>query len=179
MKKHFTFLLPVIIFFTACSKEPLTEVKISKPVTATSALGQDSAFQYTNTINRDVLLALINDLRSKGCNCGDAAMPRVPALKWSQRLEKAAWLHSKEMNDSSYLSHTGKNGSSAGDRIKAMGYNWKVYCENIALGFLTEQQVIDEWIKSPSHCRGLMNARVTETGIGRYGNFWTQELALR
>ncbi|WP_295128869.1 CAP domain-containing protein [uncultured Chitinophaga sp.] len=159
----------------SCSKEPLTEITVENA----SALGKDSVFSYTNTLNRDVMLALINDARSKGCNCGSETMPAVTPVKWSQRLEKAAWLHSKEMSDSNYISHTGKNGSDAGARIKALGYNWKTYYENIAAGNITEQEVIAGWLKSPTHCKALMNAKVTETGIGRYSYFWTQELATR
>ncbi|MCK7555460.1 CAP domain-containing protein [Chitinophaga sedimenti] len=176
MKASLSIIIPVFCLLAACTKEPLTTV--SKPNT-TSALGPDSIFSYTNTINKDVLLALVNDARNKGCNCGDNVMPAVAPVKWSQRLEKAAWLHSKEMSDSNYLSHTGKNGSTAGDRIKRMGYNWKTYCENIALGYLSEKETVDGWLKSPTHCRALMNASVTETGIGRYGTIWTQELATR
>lgn len=170
-------LAPALLFLLAsCSKEPLTTIEPSK-VPVTIAL-KDSAFTFDNPVDKALLLELINDVRSKGCNCGDTFMAPAPAVTWNEKLEKAAWLHSREMSDSSYFSHTGKNGSNAGDRIRKMGYNYKAYRENIAFGILTERTIIKGWMSSVTHCMAMMNPAVKETGIARYQNFWTQELAL-
>lgn len=171
-------MIPICLvgILAACSKEPLTSII---PPAAQSLALKDSVFTFTNQVNKTLLLELINEVRSKGCMCGDTYMPPVGPVTWSEQLEKAAWLHSKEMNDSVYVSHTGKNGSNGGDRIRRMGYRWKAYEENIAFGILTEQTLIKGWTGSVVHCKGLMNATVKETGIARYNNFWTQELAAK
>ncbi len=163
--------------FSSCSKEPLELVEPPK-ANAIAAAAPDSVFVFDNNINKDLLLEMINSVRAKGCNCGKTYMPPVPPLTWNERLEKAAWLHSKEMRDSSYMSHTGKNGSTPGDRIKKMGYYYKSYRENLALGVLTEKTVFEGWMGSETHCLSMMNADVKETAIGKVANFWTQELAV-
>lgn len=174
---HVNLMVPVLlIVFAGCSKEPLTTIA---PNAATvSFVEKDSVFTFNNPVDKEQLLRLINDVRSKGCNCGDTFMAPAPPVTWNEKLEKAAWLHSKEMSDSSYVSHTGKNGSNPGDRIRKMGYRWKVYRENIAIGILTESTIIKGWMGSETHCKAMMDPQVKETGVAKYGNFWTQELAV-
>jgi len=165
---------PVLLITAGCSKEPLTA--IIPPIK--SAVVQDSVFAFNNPLDRTLLLELINEYRSKGCNCSNVYMAPVPIVAWNEKLEKAAWLHSKEMSDSAYFSHTGKNGSNPGNRISKMGYKWKTYEENIALGVLTEKTLIKGLMNSPVHCKAMMNPNVRETAVALYNNFWTQELAV-
>jgi uncharacterized protein YkwD len=169
--------ISVLLLFVlaGCSKEPLTV--IASPTIATAIA--DTAFIFDNPVDQVLLLELINDYRSKGCNCGDTFMPAAGPLNWNKELERASWLHSKEMSDSGYFSHTGRNGSNPGMRIAAMGYKWKVYEENIALGVLTEKTLIKGLMGSIIHCKAMMNPKVTETAVALYKNFWTQELAAK
>lgn len=167
---------PMLLLIAAgCSKEPLTE--LIPPVT--SSVISDSVFTFNNPVNKPLLLELINGYRSKGCNCGDVFMAPAPVVTWNENLEKAAWLHSKEMSDSAYFSHTGRNGSNPGNRISKMGYKWKVYEENIALGVLTETTLIKGLMGSMVHCKAMMNPNVKETAVALYKNFWTQVLAAK
>lgn len=162
---------------SGCSKEPLTIM--APPPAVALAVTTDSVFVFENNVDKNLLLELINNVRAKGCNCGATYMPPVPPVTWNEKLEKASWLHSKEMSDSNYMSHTGKNGGNGGDRIKKMGYNWKVYRENLALGVLTEKTVIEGWMRSETHCLSMMDANVKETAVAKFSHFWTQELAVK
>ncbi|WP_341834993.1 CAP domain-containing protein [Chitinophaga pollutisoli] len=176
---QFACLFAGLAILCACSKEPLEEYL--PPENATLAqipAFRDSFFVMTHRVDSANMLRLINAYRSKGCNCGGEYMPPAPPLTWNIRLEKASWLHSKEMNDSVYMSHIGRNGSTGGDRLHKMGYHWKSYAENIALGILTEKTVVDGWMGSKTHCLAMMNPLLKETGVARYKNFWTQEIAL-
>lgn len=170
-------ILVIMLFvLVGCSKEPLTVIR---PSIRVASIIEDTLFIFDNPVNKVLLLELINDYRSKGCNCGDTFMAPAPALTWNEKLEKASWLHSKEMSDSGYFSHTGKNGSTPGNRIARMGYKWKAYEENIALGVLTEKTLIKGLMGSLVHCKAIMNPKVNETAIALYKNFWTQELAAK
>ena len=51
------------------------------------------------------------------------------------------------------------------------------YGENIATGYTSEREVVDAWIKSPGHCKNIMNKAYKEMGVARVGNYWTQEMA--
>jgi uncharacterized protein YkwD len=100
----------------------------------------------------------------------------------------AAYLHSEDMVLNDFFSHTGSDGSSAGQRISRQGYPWRTYGENIAVGYPTVSSVIQGWLGSEGHCRNLMNPAFTEIGagyaIGQFGGnpaarFWTFDLADR
>jgi uncharacterized protein YkwD len=86
------------------------------------------------------------------------------------------------------VSHTGSDGSSAGQRISRQRYAWSTYGENIAVGDPTVSTVIRGWLGSERHCRNMMDSSFTEIGaayaIGPFGGnpaarFWTFDLADR
>lgn len=130
-----------------------------------------------NPVNQEVLLALVNDIRAKGCNCGDTFMAPAPAIRWNRALERAAWLHSVDMQENNYFSHNDQQGNNAGKRISSMGYRWQAWGENIALGILNERTVVEGWFKSVTHCKVMMNSTFNEMGVAKAGNFWSQEMA--
>lgn len=125
-------------------------------------------------VNGTLLLQLVNNVRQSGCVCGSTNMSPVSPVSWNDQLAKAAYDHSSDMKTNNYFSHVGQNGSSAADRIRNAGYNWKTYGENIAQGFTTEEAVVNGWLGSEGHCRNIMNPSFTEMGVGREGNYWTQ-----
>lgn len=125
-------------------------------------------------VNTFIMLGLVNEVRTKGCTCGATAMPSVPELSWNDLLAKAAYDHSNDMKANDYFSHTGIGNTTPGDRISAVGYNWRVYGENIALGQTTEQMVMNSWLSSEGHCKNIMNKNFKDIGSGRSGNYWTQ-----
>jgi uncharacterized protein YkwD len=133
----------------------------------------------SSTVNKTTLLQLVNNVRQTGCTCGSTVMAPVAAITWNDQLTTAAFNHSNEMNSNNYLSHTGLNGSTAGERIAAAGYAWKAYGENIAKGYSNEQTVMDGWLKSEGHCKNIMSPSFREMGVARIGSYWTQEFASR
>lgn len=158
---------------TGCSKEPLTSITPAPPAPVA-----DTTFVMNNPVNKDVLLALVNETRAKGCNCGDTVMAPAPPVRWNVALERAAYLHSQDMVTNNYFSHNSPDGNNAGWRINRMGYQWRSWGENIALGILNERTVVEGWFKSPVHCKVLMNNKFSEMGVAKAGNFWSQEMAM-
>ncbi len=137
---------------------------------------------------REEFLEAVNQARSVGRMCGSAAYGSAPAVSWSDALAMAAYLHSEDMAWNDFFSHTGSDGSSAGQRITRQGYAWRTYGENIAVGYPTVSSVIQGWLGSEGHCRNIMNPAFTEIGagyvVGPYGGnpaarYWTFDLADR
>ena len=95
-------------FFTSCTKDNST-----KPT------GNSGMTQAPVSPSQQKLLDLVNNARAKGCNCGNTAYPPVAAVTWNTKLEQAAKKHSEYMNSSGNFSHTGANGTNAGQRITA------------------------------------------------------------
>jgi uncharacterized protein YkwD len=137
---------------------------------------------------REEFLEAVNQARSVSRMCGSTAYGPAPAVSWSDALAVAAYLHSEDMAWNGFFSHTGSDGSSAGDRITRQGYAWRTYGENIAVGYPTVSSVIQGWLGSEGHCRNIMNPAFTEIGagyvVGPYGGnpaarYWTFDLADR
>jgi uncharacterized protein YkwD len=137
---------------------------------------------------RDEFLAAVNDARSSIQMCGTTPYGPSPPVSWSDSLAMAAYLHSEDMALNGFFSHTGSDGSSAGDRISRQGYPWRTYGENIAVGSPTVSSAIQGWLGSEGHCRNLMNPAFTEIGagyaVGPFGGnpsarYWTLDLADR
>ena len=126
-----------------------------------------------NSLDKELILELINNARKKGCQCGETYFYQAPPLKWNEKLEKASFLHSKDMKEKKYFSHVSPDGSKVTARLDRIGYRWIAYGENIAQGQNSEAEVVQGWLKSPGHCRNIMNKLYKEMGVGRSGNYWT------
>lgn len=130
-------------------------------------------------INKTQLLRLVNGIRTRGCNCGDTWYGPVAPLTWNDQLEAAAQAHSRDMQTRNYFAHKSPEGHNAGIRLDKAGYNWSAFGENIGMGYRNEEEVINAWRESPSHCKNIMNGKFTEMGVARAGSYWTQTFGRR
>ncbi|MDB5251356.1 MAG: hypothetical protein JWP27_525 [Flaviaesturariibacter sp.] len=128
-------------------------------------------------INKELLLKLVNEARRTGVQCGSVWHPPAPPVAWNSQLEAAALDHSADMFRHNYFSHIESDGSTANIRIERRGYVWMAYGENIGFGYTSEQEVVDGWLKSPGHCKNIMNPQYQEMGVARAGDYWTQDFA--
>ena len=103
------------------------------------------------------------------------AQAGLKPLAFDAELVDAANKHSEWMIAQDVFSHTGAGGSSAGDRIKAAGYDATGWGENIAYIGGPGQAVLDEadvrqlhtnLMNSAPHRANLLNPGFTEIGIG-------------
>lgn len=90
-------------------------------------------------------------------------------VTYDARLGRAAEGHAEDMLQNNFFSHTGSNGSSAGDRIRAEGYNWRTYGENIAWGQPNEEAVLRAWVNSPGHQRNNVNPAFEDFALAKVG----------
>jgi uncharacterized protein YkwD len=122
------------------------------------------------------VLKLTNDFRAEN---------NLKPLTLNQELANAAQSHSQNMASQDFFNHTGKDGSSPGDRTQDAGYNSAAISENIAAGQTTPQAVVESWKNSPGHRANILNPNSTEIGIGyfylkddtgsvNYNHYWTQ-----
>lgn len=115
---------------------------------------------------------------------GHRAVAGLAPLARVAELDSAALRHSRDMALGNFMSHTGSDGSSAGERIQAAGYDWSSYGENVAAGFATAESVVAAWMNSPSHRDNILGAHFRHLGVAaafqatsRYGYYWTLDLA--
>jgi uncharacterized protein YkwD len=131
----------------------------------------------SDLINREILLRLVNEARTNGCQCGTEYIPPVDIVSWNEMLERAAKVHSEDMFSKRFLSHIGSDGSNPQERLMRQAYIVKGSGENVASGYIDEKSVFQGWMRSPGHCRNIMRASVKYIGIARAGNYWTMVLA--
>ncbi|MEO7854808.1 MAG: CAP domain-containing protein, partial [Rubrivivax sp.] len=130
-------------------------------------------------------MASLNAHRAAGAQCGDrGAFAAAPPLAWEATLSLASLAHSDDMVSHNFFSHTGSDGSSAGQRASDAGYLWSTWGENIADGQNSVDSVVTAWMGSPGHCANIMNAGFRDIGLacvnGGAGNatrsYWTMTL---
>jgi uncharacterized protein YkwD len=127
------------------------------------------------------LLELVNHARATPRDCGSKAFNAAPPLRWNDALAESARLHAGEMAHYDYFSHSGRDGSSPGERVERAGYRYLATGENIAAGQMRPEDAMAAWLNSPEHCANLMNPAFTEMGVAfaveaksRMGVYWTQ-----
>lgn len=87
-------------------------------------------------------------------------------LTLNSRLMLAAQQHANFMAEKQLLSHLGRHRSSFDQRIRDTGYVFQAAAENVALGAMDAETVVELWMKSPPHRANILNKTVTEAGIG-------------
>jgi len=144
------------------------------PLPSSCQKDNPSIRKIKSTVDKTLVINLINAYRSSGCDCGSEGFyaPASPVI-WNDTLELAAHEHSTDMNRKKFFSHTGSDGSSTSARITRLGYNWMSCGENIGKGYKNEEQVIKGWINSPGHCSNIMNPNFKEIGAAKIGEYWT------
>lgn len=98
---------------------------------------------------------------------------KLGQVKINPKLSAAARKYAALLAKTQEFSHTA-GGTNAGDRIKASGYDYCGYGENLAMaadsrGFASRplaSSAVTGWINSPGHRANMLAANVTEIGVG-------------
>lgn len=90
----------------------------------------------------------------------------VAPLKYNAALTRAAQDFAQLMADQNFFSHTSPDGTGPGTRIERAGYDAYTWGENIGMGYVTAEQVMQGWINSAGHRANLLNSAFKEIGVG-------------
>ena len=116
-------------------------------------------------------LAEINRLRARA---------GVPALALNPKLTAAAQGHADDMAAHGYFSHTGRDGRTFGQRIRAAGYaDYTALGENIARGQPGWYAAIASWMRSPGHRANMLSPSFKDIGLGGRSRYWVQDFGTR
>ncbi len=125
-------------------------------------------------MEKQAMIESVNAIRTKGCYCGRRYMPPVEPVQWNDKLYFTAYTQAEEMHTHNYFAHFSKDGLNIGERLEKGGYNWMVAGENLGEGQLSFEEVMEDWLRSYSHCKMLMHPRVTEMGVAKVNRYWVQ-----
>lgn len=119
------------------------------------------------------VVALVNDQR---------AAAGLPPLTEVGSLTEAARSHSIDQASRQQMTHTGSDGSSAGDRMARAGFAASTWAENVAAGYTSAASVMDGWMGSTGHRENILSPAFTSIGVasaeaGDGTTYWTMDLA--
>jgi uncharacterized protein YkwD len=151
--------------------EALSSVRTAATA-STRAVRVDPPQPGQNTADATAILGLVNTAR---------ATAGLAPLAWNDQVASAALAHSTDMAAMNRMTHTGSDGSNAGDRLRRAGFVWQAWGENVAAGFRSVQSVFDAWMASPDHKRQILGS-FTLLGLGAAQGssgtvYWTLDFA--
>jgi len=154
---------------TATSTKPANRIQNATPMA-------DPPPPQTSAESVQILALVNNERTSRG----------LSPMRLDVSLNDAAQGHSAAQASAGSIYHIAPDGSSPGDRIARSGYQFSTWGENVAAGYRDAGAVMAAWMRSPGHCRNILNPAFTELGVGyvertndpsRFFDYWTQVFA--
>jgi uncharacterized protein YkwD len=166
---------------------------LSNPTGGSSGTNLDVTTAGTNKPNdldasdKQSLLNLINATRASGYACpGPVGFQAVvAAVAVNDKLELMALKHTnvllyKNVDFAKTDPHSGVGDGTVATRAANVAYAYLTVGENIAAGQLNVNEVMNDWLASPDHCKNLMDKDYTQIGVaklntnaGAYATYWT------
>ena len=128
------------------------------------------------SIAKNELVEAINSVRTSGCKCGRRYFPPIDEIQWNDTLYQSASHYAKYMYKNKFFGHLGPDRKNIGDRVEQFNYDWQYIGENLGQGQSDIEQLVDDWKKSISHCRLMMDNKFTEMGLAEYKGYWVLHL---
>ncbi|WP_280769109.1 CAP domain-containing protein [Salipaludibacillus daqingensis] len=98
----------------------------------------------------------------------------LSSLAWHDGAAQTAFLHSEEMYELNYFSHTSENEGELSDRLIKQDVSYRMAAENIAAKYVDGIAAVEGWLNSEGHRVNLLNDDLTHLGVGVYEDYYTQ-----
>ncbi|MFC7372045.1 CAP domain-containing protein [Fictibacillus iocasae] len=96
------------------------------------------------------------------------------ALILHRGASEVAYLHSKDMAENEYFSHTSPTTGELSDRLMKGNVEYRAAGENIAANYTDGAAAVEGWLNSEGHRRAMLNKDYTHLGVGVYKKHYTQ-----
>lgn len=87
-------------------------------------------------------------------------------LQVDPKMTELARLKSQDMVDLGYFAHESPTYGQPHEMAKAAGIKYRLYAENIAMGYRTAEAAHDGFMNSPGHRANILRAEANYVGIG-------------
>ena len=124
---------------------------------------EDKEKQLTDKEEIEVIFNKVNEEREK---------QGLDKLILDESLMKAANVRAQELSEK--YSHTRPNGESCFSILEENNIEYSTAGENIALGYITGEDVMDGWMNSKGHRENILNPMFNKIGIGKENEQWVQ-----
>ncbi len=118
-------------------------------------------WQSSHWLVSTVLPAVVIDLTNK-----ERSQYEIAPLVRNEVLDKAAQLKAEHMAKNEYFAHYSPTGVSPWYWFDQVGYVYAHAGENLAIHFTDSTEVVNAWMKSPTHRQNIVGPQYTEIGVG-------------
>ncbi len=94
-----------------------------------------------------------------------------PTLIWSDLASLSGYIHSKDMADNDYFSHTNLEGQEPWDRMVDVGIDYYYAAENLSGGYNTPFDIHFGLMNSPGHRVNILSPNPSHLGVGIYYDY--------
>ena len=115
-----------------------------------------SVLGFASNIAPDKVIELTNQKRAE-----NGLLP----LKLNGQLSEAAQRKAADMFAFNYWSHSSPSGRQPWDFFGEVGYRYIYAGENLARDFMNSSEVVEAWMRSPSHKDNIINSHYQEIGL--------------
>lgn len=127
-------------------------------------------------------LEALNRARQSGGHCAETSFGPSAPLVIDHRLSRVVDQYVHLQAGRSLTGHTGPDGSTPASRTSAQDVPWTLLGENLAYGTSTPEETVAALLKSPGHCRNILNPEFTRVGLawaigGQWGLTWGELFA--
>jgi uncharacterized protein YkwD len=110
----------------------------------------------TVDLNENKIISQINKIRNDN---------QLLPLIINKNLQIAAKSKAMDMKINNYFSHNSPHNLKWNDFVKNIGYHYSVAGENLAKGYITSDDVVNDWMRSQKHKDNILFEQFTETGL--------------
>jgi uncharacterized protein YkwD len=121
-----------------------------------------STFFYLSLTNR---IVSITDLSIITAINSYRASINLNPLKVNKLLTQSAHAKALDMNKYNYFNHISPKEVKWSDFIKTSGYRYQVAGENLAKGYYSTNELVRDWLNSPSHKENILFQDYIDTGV--------------
>lgn len=143
-----------------------TEKKLPEEKTSVQVPENETAVSDVSAYEKQVA-ELVNQYRAQN---------GLSSLVLDTELSMVARTKSLDMKNNGYFSHVSPAYGSPFDMMKQFNISYHSVGENIAMGQMTPESVMQAWMNSEGHRANILNPSYTRIGVGYVsdGNYWTQ-----
>lgn len=98
----------------------------------------------------------------------------IAPLVENKALDRSAQNKTNDEQKYGYFAHTSPFGASLWYWLKKEGYKFHCAGENLAKNYMTAKEVVDAWMKSPTHKANILDKDFKEIGVGVTGGYVAQ-----
>lgn len=103
----------------------------------------------------------------------------VSPLEMDEQVSEVAFMHSEDMYENNYFSHTSQDGKGLKERLEALDVYFLSAGENIAAQHTDAPAAMEGWLNSEGHRDALLYEDYNYLGVGVYRLYYTQNFLLK